>query len=61
MWRMTFPAHIVDNFLTIDEFARRAGRRAFYNANHLQGAIRQVIDGLRLAYLPPCYPTNVVW
>jgi VWFA-related protein len=61
MQRLKLPAHLADNFVTMDEFARRTGGRAFYNSNDIQGAIRQVIDGSRLTYLLGYYPTNTVW
>ena len=61
MQRMRLPAHLADNFPTMDEFARRTGGQAFYNINDIQGAIRQVIDSSRLTYLLAYYPTNTVW
>jgi VWFA-related protein len=61
MQRLRLPAHLADNFPTMDEFARRTGGRAFYNTNDIQGAIRQVIDGSRLTYLMAYYPTNTEW
>jgi VWFA-related protein len=61
MQRLRLPAHVADNFPTMDEFALRTGGRAFYNTNDIQGAIRQVIDGSRLTYLLAYYPTNTVW
>ncbi|MHB8655243.1 MAG: VWA domain-containing protein [Terriglobia bacterium] len=55
------PAHLTDNFPTMDEFAKRTGGRAFYNTNDIQGSIRRVIENTRLTYLLAYYPTNGKW
>src|SRR5579859_1711896 len=55
------PAHLTDNFPTLEEFAKRTGGRAFYNTNDIQGSIRRVIEDTRLTYLLAYYPTNGKW
>lgn len=59
--RPKLPAHITDNFPTMDEFAKRTGGRAFYNTNDIQGSIRRVIEDTRLTYLLAYYPTHGKW
>ncbi|MGA8231907.1 MAG: VWA domain-containing protein [Candidatus Acidiferrales bacterium] len=51
----------IAEFANMDALARRTGGRVYRDTNGITGAIRQTIDGSRVAYQLGFYPENVTW